>query len=179
VVNIIGPQLQQYNDLDALFMIDDLDVSGRMLTLLRKAGVKMPIIGTDSLDFPGIWREAGAAAEHTCFVSLRAIGQNNTQVDELYRTVVAQSDRDHVSIDDFTHCGFLDGYDTMSLYLSAVEEAGSFYPRELGIVLRNQTWETLHGRVRFSSDGDVIGRKLLINEIVNGHPKTVFAEESE
>jgi|GEM_PF-4258273 len=176
VLDIIGPLLRRDGDIDALFMIDDLSASPSMLIYLRKAGVKVPIMGSDSLDFPEIWKTAGRAAEGICFVSTRSTLACNSPIGQLYMRVVERADRHRISIDEFAHYGFLSGYETMNLYLSAVKESGSFYPKKLGIVLRNKTWDSLQGKMSFTADGDAVGRNLYVNEIVGGHPQVVMSE---
>jgi branched-chain amino acid transport system substrate-binding protein len=176
VLDIIGPLLKRNGDIDALFMIDDLSASPAMLLYLRKAGVNIPILASDSLDFPEIWKTAGRAAEGICFVSTRSSYADNSPVSKLYKRVVDVADRKLITIDKFAHYGFLSGYETMNLYLSAVKESGSFYPKQLGIVLRNKTWDTLQGKIEFTADGDAVGRNIYINEIVSGHPEVVMSE---
>lgn len=148
---------------DAIFLAGTMPQTAEICSILRDAGVEVPIISGDTMDYKSFFSIA-----------------NNRKIEDIY--VVSNYDEDSDK-EDFTlfKNGFeqkyesnIDqstalGYDALMVLAQAIEKADSVKPAKVAKVLKEgKDFDTILGPYHFAKDGNVLGMKIFVKKTENG-----------
>lgn len=158
--------IKQWNSVynyDAIFLAGTLPQTAEICSVLRDAGVKVPIISGDTMDYKSFFNIA-----------------NNKKIEDIY--VVSNYDADSEK-EDFVlfKNGFeqkyetnIDqsaalGYDALMALAQAIEKADSTKPSEIAKAMKEETeFKTILGPYHFAKDGNVRGMKVVVKRAEEG-----------
>lgn len=151
---------------DAILLAERLPWAGKMLLDMQALGMKQPVLAGDNLDSSVTWKIGGEAAQRVHFASFVDPGSKDPAF-----VAFLESYRKRFGTDP--GYGAAQGYEAFMLFVKAVEQSRSSAPIVVATTIRTNTWQGLFGKVSFTPEGDVVGRKLFIKRIQNGRFITV------
>lgn len=156
---------RQYS-FDGILLAGFLPQAGEIISQIRKAEIKTPILSGGSLDSKRLIETAGAAADNTVVVSTFDPSSKLKEVEEFVKEYAAQygeePDRNAAQ-----------GYDSLMLIAHAIESANSSEPEKIADSLRNvKNWKGVTGSHTFNDRGDVTGKKLVVKKVIQGQFQT-------
>jgi branched-chain amino acid transport system substrate-binding protein len=146
---------------DAILLADRLPWAGKMLTDMQAMGMPQPVLAGDNLDSDSTWAVAGKAAERLNIASF----VDPESAEPAFAAFRARFQKRFGSPPDY---GAAQGYAAFRLYVNAVERSRSSAPIVVATTIRTNTWDGIFGKVSFSKEGEVDGRKILIKRIQDG-----------
>ncbi|MBD3305505.1 ABC transporter substrate-binding protein [candidate division KSB3 bacterium] len=147
---------------DAVLIIGLVPPAGTLIKQARDIGITVPILGTDGLDTPRLWTEAGRAAEGTVVVTVF----NPDKPTLVTRNFVRQF-KNHYGIEPDTWAA--QGYDAIQLLAHAIQESGSTVPLVIASTLRFlENWHGVTGSYSFTRNGDITGKSVFFKVARNG-----------
>lgn len=148
---------------DAIFLAGTMPQTAEICSILRDAGVEVPIISGDTMDYKSFFSIA-----------------NNRKIEDVY--VVSNYDEDsekedfilfkngfeqkyESNIDQSTALG----YDALMVLAQAIEKADSVKPSKVAQALKaGKDFNTILGPYSFKKDGNVRGMKIFVKKTENG-----------
>ncbi len=160
---------------DWLLLIDgNINQGTKVITELRKMGVKCPIIGGDAFDTPTLWRNAEESAENTYVVSTFS---------HVYPEESIQRFTEAYRMKYFLMPPTLEaaqGYEGVHILAQAMEAGGSTDPLVVSTTLKyTDSWKGIGGDYYFSPDGDILGKNIFLKVVKNGSFRIVPIEGTE
>jgi branched-chain amino acid transport system substrate-binding protein len=152
---------------DAILIADQLPRGAKLITDLRRMGIRSPIVATDKLDSEKLWEEASGAANDVYVAS--AVDPDST--------IAAFLDfKQKFSKRWGRNPGYSasQGYETFWLLVHAILESDSAEPIIVATTIRDGKWKGLFGEYTFTAQGDIEGRRISIKRQENGRFITVF-----
>ncbi|MEO5332750.1 MAG: ABC transporter substrate-binding protein [Magnetococcus sp. YQC-5] len=161
---------------DAIYFSGLLEQAARFIYEARKMGIHTPILGTDDMDSPELWRlsrekAAGTVVPTVFFNTVDT--DDNTKLKHFNETFEKKF-------------GKLPGtwsalaYDAMQLLAFAINEAESAVPFKIATALRymQKPWRGVSGCHRFTRDGNIVGKQIYLKEM-NDHGQFVLLPGQE
>jgi branched-chain amino acid transport system substrate-binding protein len=146
---------------DAILLVDQLPRAARLVSDLRRMGLRQPILGGDKLDSPQLWEIAGQAAD-----GLYAVSAVDTSTQTPGYVAFRQSFSKRYGVEP--GYGASQGYESVRLLIEAVLESKSADPIVLATTLRVGKWKGIFGPFSFSRHGDIVGRSLSTKRMNDG-----------
>ncbi|WP_221469445.1 ABC transporter substrate-binding protein [Cohnella nanjingensis] len=147
---------------DAVFVAEVMPDGAKFVSDLRKAGMKVPVIGGDGLDAAALADTAGGAAEDTVVASIF----NPFAANEAVRHFVRSYEDKY---NEAPRKWAAQGYDSLKLLAYALEQAGSREPSKLAEALkRTKSWQGASGPHSFDGSGDVRDMPIILKQVKDG-----------
>lgn len=146
---------------DAILLADRLPWAGKMLIDMQALGMKQPVLAGDNLDSSITWNIAGKSSERLRLASFVDPESNEP-------AYAAFRERFRKRFGSTPGYGAAQGYEAFTLFARAVERSRSTTPIVVATTIRTNTWDGLFGKVSFTKDGEVEGRKIIIKRIQDG-----------
>ena len=148
--------------LDAIFLAATMPQGAEIIAQAREVGMTLPVLGSDGLDSPELWRIAGKAAEGTVVFSVFHPGDPRTNVKDF----VAAFQSAYGKVPDVWAAL---GYDTVKLLAEAIKRAGTTVPGDVAAALRKlQDWYGVTGTHNFGQTGELLGKPIIKKIARNG-----------
>ncbi len=149
-------------EFDAVMLAGSMPEAANLIVLVRKLGLRQPIVGGTGLDSPELVK-SGEAADGTVFTSFfdisLASGEKADRFAAAYRGKYGKDPDTWV----------VQGYDAVHLLAYAMNRAGSIVPDEVAKILRTMAgWSGVAGRLTFDDQGNPAGPMVVIKEIRGG-----------
>jgi len=149
-------------DFDALFLGGVLPSAANMIRQIRGMGLNVPIISSELLDSPELWKIAGKAAEGTIISTVFDYKLPRTVTSNFVKTFNARSGSD-------PDTWAAQGYDAIRLLAYAIEKGESGVPLIIGTTLRSlENWQGVTGKYSFERDGNISGKAVFFKAVRNG-----------
>jgi branched-chain amino acid transport system substrate-binding protein len=166
----LAAEIRQHG-FDAVLVADELPLAGTLIADLVEMGVTQPILATQHLDSPQLWRVAGDAARNV-FVASAFDPSSATPEYVAFRTRFKE--RHGVE----PGASAVQGYDAFMLAADACLASQDAAPLALATTIRvAESWPGLFGRFSFTRAGDVVGRHISVKRAQAGRFQTVYAWE--
>lgn len=148
---------------DAIMIAGRTPGAAHLIKQARGLGITAPIIGTDGLDSPELWRIAGREAEGTMIVTVFDPEQPN----RLTREFVKQFEATYGVQPDTLAA---QGYDAVKVLAFAMEQSSATVPIVLSTTLRflKDNWDGVTGSYRFTPQGDLTEKPIFFKIAQNG-----------
>jgi branched-chain amino acid transport system substrate-binding protein len=148
-------------DHDLIFFGGEAQQAAELLTELRKSGLEMPFMGANGLDSPHLVEVAGHAADGTTYVSVTPPVENREFI-EGYTALSGGPPGPYAAL----------AYDAAVLLLDAMERsiAQQGKPTRAGVASALsgvEAYDGLTGRISFDEEGQAMGRRVYVYEIVD------------
>lgn len=149
-------------DCDAIFMADVMPAAAHTISLLRQAGMEVPIIGGDGLDSRQLIEIAEEAAEGTVVATIF----NPNDPDDKVQSFLQRFEQKYGVP---ANLWAAQGYDSVYLLAEAIRQANSLVPAEIIQALRGLAgWEGVTGEHSFDSQGDIVGKPVVKKIVQQG-----------
>lgn len=155
---------------DAILLSDQLPWAAKVLVDMQAMGFTQPILAGDKLDSSDAWRLAGTAANNLYLAS--AVDPDSTDPE-----FQAFRNRFFARFKSYPGYGSSQGYEAFTLFIKATERSQSVDPIVVATTLKTSEWTGLFGKFKFSTDGAIVGRHVIIKRMQDGVFKTVSEEE--
>lgn len=155
---------------DAILLSDQLPWAGKVLLDMATMGFTQPVLSGDKLDSSDVWRVADKAANNLYIAS--AVDGESKAPD-----FVAFRDRFNNRFKSNPGYGSTQGYEAFNLWVRAAEKSQSVDPVVIATTLKTNEWTGLFGPFRFTTDGAITGRSVIIKRMQDGVFRTVAAHE--
>jgi branched-chain amino acid transport system substrate-binding protein len=136
------------SEIEALFFSGYPTEAGLVIRQARARGQGFEMIGIDSLSSEYFWHLAGEAAEGVLFPSTKELRDSPDAA-----SVVARFRDQGFEPEGFTLYNFA----VFEVWSKAVQQAGSADPETVARTLRENTFDTVLGKIGFDANGDVTG----------------------
>lgn len=147
---------------DAMFIAGRLPTAGMLIRQARDMGITVPFLGSDGLDSPQLWTDAGRAAEGTMVATVF----DPKQPTRLTRDFVKRFTEQY-GVEPDTWAA--QGYDAIQVLAYAIERNGSTVPIVMASTLRFlDRWEGVTGSYAFTLNGDITGKSIFFKIAKNG-----------
>jgi branched-chain amino acid transport system substrate-binding protein len=157
-------------DTDAILLADQLPWAAKVLVDMQAMGFTQPILAGDKLDSSDAWRLAGTAANNLYVAS--AVDPDSKDPEYL-----AFQKKFFNRFKTNPGYGSSQGYEAFNLFVRAAERSQSVDPVVIATTLKTNEWRGLFGPFKFSEDGAITGRKVIIKRMKDGVFTTVGTEE--
>lgn len=155
---------------DAILLSDQLPWAAKVLVDMQAMGFTQPVLAGDKLDSSDAWRLAGTAANNLYIASA-------VDPDSQLAEYLAFRQRFFDRFKSYPGYGSSQGYEAFRLYVDAAEKSRSVDPIVVATTLKTNEWTGLFGPFKFSTDGAIGGRSVIIKRMQDGAFKTVAKEE--
>jgi branched-chain amino acid transport system substrate-binding protein len=147
-----------HNKVDAILLADRLPEAALVLTMIRNAGLAVPVLSGDGLDAPDLPRQP--EAEGVVVATAFTPGADGAGLVKAYR-------QKHTEDPDTWAAA---GYDAIRLVAEAMIASQSAAPEDLARALRREGgFKTAAGVLRFGTRGEAIGRTIRMKRVAGGH----------
>lgn len=146
---------------DAILLADRLPWAGKMLIDMQALGMKQPVLAGDNLDSAVTWDIAGKSAERLFLASF-------VDTESAEPAYAAFRERFRKRFGSPPGYSAAQGYEAFTLFAKAVERSRSTTPIVVATTIRTNAWDGLFGKVSFTKDGQVEGRKVIVKRIQDG-----------
>ncbi|MCC3372460.1 ABC transporter substrate-binding protein [Cohnella sp. REN36] len=147
---------------DAVFVAEVMPDGAQFVADLRRAGMKVPVIGGDGLDAAALADSAGGAAEGTVVASIFDPFAESETVRQFVRSYEQKYGEAPLK-------WAAQGYDSLKLLAYALERAGSREPSKLAEALKQvKSWQGASGSHSFDGSGDVRGMPIILKRVQGG-----------
>jgi len=148
---------------DAVFVADVMPDGAAFIDDLRKAGLRVPVIGGDGLDSAALAKEAGEAAENMVVASIFNPLDANDTVQQFVQNYKKKYNEEPLK-------WAAQGYDALKLLAYALEKAGSREPSKVSAALKQtESWQGATGLHSFEDNGDVRDMPLILKQMKGGN----------
>lgn len=147
--------ISQFNNdpFDAIFIASPSLAGAIMVKQLREMGIQQPILGSDSFNDKIFTDTAGKSADNVITPSFYYPHKNNVLTTHFIQTYHAKYKQD-------PDTAAAQGYDSLMLLATAIEQAGSTIPSLLASTLHYMpAWIGVTGLHKFAIDGNMLGKK--------------------
>ncbi|MBF0153446.1 MAG: ABC transporter substrate-binding protein [Magnetococcales bacterium] len=146
--------------LDAFFFAGLSEQGGAFIQQAHRMGITAPVIGSDGLDSPALWKTSREQAAGTVVPTVFLDISSNPQRERFKEAFVKKYGKRPGTWAALA-------YDAIHLLVHAIKEGESAIPFEVATSLRYMAkpWHGVTGCHRFSRNGDVIGKKIFIQEM--------------
>lgn len=149
-------------DVDAVFLAGEPPAAARIVALIRRAGLRLPVLAGDAMSSPELLNIAGPAADGVLAASFFHPDEPRSEV---ARFVRAFRHRYETAPD----VGSALGYDAVRLLVYAMRTASSTAPENVAAVLHStRDWSGVTGEFTFDERGETVGKRLILVEAHNG-----------
>ncbi len=158
------PVIAEFNNstFDAIFIAAPPVPAGRMVRQLREMGVDQPILGSDQLNSANYLKIAGGSAENTILPDVFPVKGSNPRRKKFIESYSLK----YSVLPDYNAA---QGYDSLMLLATAIENAGSTLPSLLSSNLHFMpAWVGITGIHAFTKAGDMLGKKYYFKVWQNG-----------
>ncbi len=155
---------------DAILLSDQLPWAAKVLVDMQAMGFTQPVLAGDKLDSSDAWRLAGKAANNLYLASA-------VDPDSQHAEYLAFRQRFFDRFKSYPGYGSSQGYEAFRLFVDAAEKSQSVDPIVVATTLKTNEWTGLFGPFKFSTDGAISGRSVIIKRMLDGVFKTVAEEE--
>jgi len=148
---------------DAVFLVArGPDEGAKIIKQARKAGVKVPFIGGDSLNSPLLIEVGGKAVEGTVVPAYF----NPLDKRKVVQNFIKNFKTSFHKMPDTWAALY---YDAAKILFYAIKKAGTPVPEKIAETLHNmKNFEGVTGKITFTKSGDVVGKKIFIKKVING-----------
>lgn len=158
---LLAAEVRDYG-LDALVVVDGLPRAAKLVRDLRSMGFDKPILGSDALEGPDLYRVAGELSNDVYVVSV-SMPECRTAAFlgfcERYKKRFGQ-DADYAASQ---------GYESFTLLTDAYRVSKTADPVAVSTTLRcRPRWSGLGGDYSFSLQGDAVGRPVFVKRMLHG-----------
>jgi branched-chain amino acid transport system substrate-binding protein len=157
-------------DFDGIMIADELPRAAKLVLDLERMGIKKPILGSDKMDSPELWRIAGTAADSVYVASAVDPAASSPEY-------VAFKERFRKHHGTEPGYGGSQGYEALMLVADAAIASKTADPLIMATTIRLNSWKGLFGEFSFTREGDVVGRSISIKRMQNGDFITVYSGE--
>ena len=152
----LTPHLRKFTALarqpDLLYVAAGPEDAGRVVKLIRDAGITTPIMGGDSYDTPLLLRLAGEDADNTYYTTHAVLDAESSE--KLVREFSAAYKTEYSVPPESAFAGL--GYDAVALLVDAIKRAGTDEPQAIRQALQgSKSWQGVTGSVTFGSDSRI------------------------
>ncbi len=149
-------------DLDAVFIADDMTDAKEVITWLREKNENIPVLAGNGFDFEDMIQSYGKFSENIAYASFQTgRGKNG-----MYREFENRFLKKYGVTPDFYAAK---GYESIQILCDAVKIAQSTSPSELVKALKAEKGlEGINGSIRFDSNGALTTGTIVIKKVING-----------
>ncbi|HKA52259.1 MAG TPA: ABC transporter substrate-binding protein [Candidatus Binatia bacterium] len=171
----LTPHLRKFAALarqpDLLYVAAGPEDAGRIVKLIRDAGITTPIMGGDSYDTPLLLRLAGEDADNTYYTTHAVLDAESRE--KQVQDFIAAYKTEYSVPPETAFAGL--GYDAVLLLADAIKRAGTDTPRAIPQALQDtKNWQGVTGSITFGRDSR-IPQKTVSLVGVKGHRLTLAA----
>ncbi len=154
--------LKKEYEFDAIFIVGDLRPAAVLIRQLRGLGVDARIYGGGGLDSPRLHEESGGAAEGMIIATM-------FNPDHPGKTTRLFVDRFASRFESTPDKWAAQGYDSIRMLASAIQQSGSAEPADIAGSLRFlKEWPGVSGSLAFTPDGHIVNKTIFLKTIVDG-----------
>jgi branched-chain amino acid transport system substrate-binding protein len=158
------PVLRNWRDhmqFDSIFLAGETPQAGKIISLAKELGIKVPIFGGDGLDTDDLLTVGKKTVEGTVVASFFDPQEPRPRARQFTNKF---KERYKVLPDSYAP----QGYDAVRLLAQAIQKARTTVPDEIAAALRStKNWPGAAGDYTFDKNGDVVGRSI-VKKIVRG-----------
>jgi branched-chain amino acid transport system substrate-binding protein len=149
-------------EVDAIVVAGEVPSAAILVAQVRRAGIRVPILGSDAMSSPGLMAVAGSAAEGVMVASF--FNESDPRPESArFRAAFVQK------FGAPPDAGSALGYDCVRLIAQAMRRAASLSADDIATALHaNAEWQGVTGSFKFDEKGDLLARAVAMSVVRNG-----------
>jgi branched-chain amino acid transport system substrate-binding protein len=165
------------SDLDAVFLVGEVPLAGRIISRMREGGIEAQIIGSGAMGVTGLYREGGSSVEGTVTPYRFNSNEDRERVQEFREAFQKKYDVE-------PDAGSAAAYDAVRILAQAIREVNSTTPKKVAAALQSmKDVSGSAGPYTFDETGDLTARGIRLQVVRDGEfvplDSTTFAQWSQ
>jgi len=157
----LSPHLRKFAALarqpQLLYVAAGPEDAGRIVKLIRDAGITTPIMGGDSYDTPLLLRLAGEDANNTYYTTHTVLDAESSE--KQVKEFIAAYKTEYSVPPESAFAGL--GYDAVALLVDAIKRAGTDEPQAIRQALQgSKIWQGVSGSITFGRDSRILQKTV-------------------